>query len=98
MSSNIISLEVIKKQLQQTEEMTMADLMQQALDFHYEPGRDENGQPVAADYFLAEDLYEVMREAEATGDGKVTAVKSYLKELLEPYADEIADLYGATAN
>jgi|AntRauTorckE6833_2_1112554.scaffolds.fasta_scaffold49562_2 hypothetical protein len=94
--SSVISFEVIKKQLQQTEGSTLVDLMQQALDFHYESGRDKEGRPVKADFFLFEDVFEVMKDAEATGDNKIAAVKAYLEELLVPYADEINRLYGTT--
>ena len=98
MSSNIVTLDVIKKQLQKAEGPTMAELMQQALDFHYEPERDEDGRLLPAEHFLAEDLAEVMEEAGEAETSKLEAVKAYLRELLAPYAEEIEVLYNATAN
>ncbi len=90
-NSNVVSFAQFAKELRKDKDGDTVDMMKTALDFHYEPGFDENNKPVAAETYLLEDIYEVMREAEEAGISKLDAIKTFLEEIIGANADEIEE-------
>lgn len=70
-------------------DQTIVDLMQTALDFHYEDGIGEDGQPMTAEDFMIEDMLAVMADAEDAGTSKVLALYAFFEEVVEANADDI---------
>jgi hypothetical protein len=72
--------------------------MRLALDFLYMDGIGEDGQKMAAEDFMIEDMYLVMAEAEDQNQSKIEAIRDWLEEAISANADDIESAVAAAAS